>query len=115
MAENPLDLSESEEAAYWLRRLVEPAPAGSHIETLIRNAARKLGWTYTRAKDVWYGQARTIRAREMDTLRNAVRQRGQPSGIQQQDLSELYDEIRQRLTELELTISRARGNSTSNS
>jgi hypothetical protein len=111
MSENPLDLSESEEAAYWLRRLVEPAPAGSHIETLIRNAARKLGWTYTRGKDVWYGQARTIRAREMDTLRNAVRQRGQPSGIPQQDLSELYDEIRQRLTELELTLARARGGS----
>jgi cyclic pyranopterin monophosphate synthase len=66
-------MSVSEEASRLLRELAEPAPAGAHIETLIRNVARKLGWSYTRAKGCWYGEARAIRAEEMDALRAATR------------------------------------------
>lgn len=65
--------SASTEASDLLRRLVEPAPVGAHIETLIRSAAHKLGFTYSRAKSLWYGEARAILSIEMDALRSATR------------------------------------------
>ena len=62
----------SVEASELMRRLAEPAPAGAHIETLIRNAARRVGLSFSRARDIWYGNARRIDADEMDRLRGAV-------------------------------------------
>lgn len=59
------------EASDRLQRLAEPAPAGAHIETLISNVARKVGLTYSRAKAIWYKEARRIDSTEMDALRAA--------------------------------------------
>ena len=62
------------EASDRLQKLAEPAPAGAHIETLISNVARKVGFTYSRAKAIWYREARRIDSTEMDALRKASRE-----------------------------------------
>lgn len=63
-------MSDVAAAAHLLRGIPSAGP-----ETLIsertRDAARKLGWRFSRTRDVWYEQARRIDAREMDQLRLA--------------------------------------------
>lgn len=78
MFKTPLErskMSATAEASELMRRLAEPAPVGAHIETLIRNVARKAGLTFSRAQSIWYGNARLIRAEEMDALRLASQQK----------------------------------------
>lgn len=75
MSEIPSERSEmspSAEASELLRRLAEPAPAGVHIEALIRRVSRRVGIGFSRAKSIWYGEARRIDSEEMDRLRKAV-------------------------------------------
>lgn len=93
-------MSSSVEASELMRRLAEPAPAGAHIETLIRDAGRRAGLTFSRAKSVWYREARAIRAEEMDALRRAARKQDEAeSGLRQ----ELRD-LRSRLARLEARL-----------
>ncbi len=39
------------------------------IKTAIDYASRRLGWSYSRTKSIWYRNARRIESREMDRLR----------------------------------------------
>ncbi len=50
-------------AAVSCRRVAEP------VKTAIQRAAQRLGWSYTRAEDVWRLEARRIDSWEMDMLR----------------------------------------------
>ena len=59
------------EAAVGLRRLAEPISAGDRVKAQIARAARKAGLSFTRATDLWYGNARAIRAEELEAIRNA--------------------------------------------
>jgi len=59
------------EAAIGLRRLSEPIPAGDRVKAQIARAARKAGLSFTRATDLWYGNARAIRAEELEAIRHA--------------------------------------------
>lgn len=57
------------EASSLVRRIAEPRRVGDSIKIAIGRAADKLGWGYSRTRDVWYGRARRIDATEMDALR----------------------------------------------
>ncbi len=50
-------------AAVSCRRVGEP------VKQAIQRVAQKLGWSYTRAEDVWRLEARRIDSWEMDMLR----------------------------------------------
>jgi hypothetical protein len=63
------EMSSVAEASALLRSFVGDAPAGTKVKSLITSAAKAAGWPVTRAKDVWYGDARRIEAHEMDRLR----------------------------------------------
>jgi hypothetical protein len=39
------------------------------VKAAIRRASRRLGLPFSRARDIWYGDARRIDAEEMDKLR----------------------------------------------
>jgi hypothetical protein len=57
------------EAATLIR---EVAPLSRHMRTTkarIRSAAKRLGWTFGRAREIWKRAARRIDAHEMDQLR----------------------------------------------
>jgi hypothetical protein len=58
-----------EEAQSLVRRCAEPRPAGDQVKAAIRRASRQLGLSFTRTRDIWYGDARRIDAEEMDRLR----------------------------------------------
>jgi hypothetical protein len=98
-----LEMSASDEASEIMRGLAEPAPAGAHIETLIRNVARKVGFTFVRAKAIWYREARLIRAEEMDALRTASKKRGSEVVRLQYE----YAAIIQRIKRLEEALGQA--------
>jgi hypothetical protein len=66
------EMSSVAEASTLLRSFVGDAPAGTKVKSLITSAAKAAGWTVTRAKDVWYGDARRIEAHEMDRLRSVA-------------------------------------------
>ena len=61
--------SVANEAGLLVRRVAEPRPIGDSIKAAIVRTARRLGFSYTRTRDIWYGNARRIDAAEMDRLR----------------------------------------------
>jgi hypothetical protein len=66
------DWSAIEEAQSLVRRCAEPRPVGDKVKAAILRASRRLQFPISRTKDVWYGQARRIDAREMDRLRQVA-------------------------------------------
>ena len=98
------EMSAGVEAMNLMRAIAEPAPAGAHIETLIRSVARKVGLTFSRGKAIWYGEARIIRAEEMDSLRAVARK----TRSNEVELTSAYQsfvhEYEQRLARLEAAL-----------
>lgn len=50
---------------------------GEGVKSTVARAARATGFSYTRARDIWYGDARRIDASEMDALRRLERERAE--------------------------------------
>ena len=49
-----------------MQERIAPLGTAQFVSTRIRNAARRLGWSYSRAKDVWYADPRvSIKPREL--------------------------------------------------
>jgi len=58
------------EASSFVRRVAEPRPDGDSVKAAILRASRRLQWTFTRTKDIWYCDPRIrISAAESDQLR----------------------------------------------
>lgn len=57
------------EASDLVRRVAEPRRVGDSVKSAISRAANKLGFRFTRTRDIWYRRARRIDAEEMDALR----------------------------------------------
>lgn len=62
-------MSSVSEASELIRRIAGPREAGESIKAAIVKTARRLGFSYSRTRDIWYGNARRIDANEMDALR----------------------------------------------
>ena len=60
------------EAQALVRLCAEPRPAGDNIKGAIRRASWRTGMPFSRAKSIWYGDARRIEAAEMDRLRRGA-------------------------------------------
>lgn len=61
MSEKQLEKSEMSTlvfASTTMKNVLAPRAEGHNIQDRIRVAARKLGWSYSRAKDVWYADPR---------------------------------------------------------
>ena len=71
-SDNSSDISD---AMRLVRIAAEPRPVGDSKKSAIDRAARKLDWSFTRTRDVWYGTARRIDVREMDALRSLEQER----------------------------------------
>ena len=91
-------MSPSVEAAALMRQIAEPAPVGAHIETLIRDVGRKVGVKFSRAKALWYREARIVRAEEMDAIRAAAARK---QGEAEREVARKYGEIVERIARLE--------------
>ena len=61
--------SSIEEARALIRRCAEPRKLGELVKEAIFRASRRLEMPVSRARDIWYGDARRIDAHEMDRLR----------------------------------------------
>lgn len=86
-------MNASAEASTLLKQLAEPAPAGAHIETLIRGVARKVGLSFSRAKALWYREAAVVRSEEMDALRVAARARDEAEGALRREYQAVLSRI----------------------
>lgn len=63
------------QAAALIKRVADPRPSGDSVKAAIGRAARRLGWTWNRAKDVWYADARiSISADEMQDLKRRTKE-----------------------------------------
>lgn len=91
------EMSDVAEASALVREVVA-VDAGCTVGRRILQTARKLGWSYSRTRDVWYEQARRIDAREMDALRAAKRKR------EIEEASREYRELEARITALEAAL-----------
>jgi hypothetical protein len=66
------DMSSVSEAQTLVQRVAAPREATDSVKAAIVRAARRLGWKFTRTREIWYGHARRIDAAEMDALREAA-------------------------------------------
>jgi len=63
------------ESQSLIRRVAEPCPAGDSVKAAIGRAARRLRWSYTRARAFWYADDRIkVSADEINQLRTAAKQ-----------------------------------------
>ena len=63
------EMSSVGEARMLVRRIAEPREVGDSVKAAIVRSAWRLGFRFGRTKELWYGHARRIDAREMDRLR----------------------------------------------
>lgn len=57
------------EASQLIRRVAGSRDVTDSIKAAIGRAALRLGWSYSRTKEIWYRNARRIDAHEIDQLR----------------------------------------------
>ena len=70
MSEKLSEKSEVSDVSYASELLRQHiAPSSGSVKTRIFQSARRLKWSPSRTKDVWYGDARLIKAHEMDRLK----------------------------------------------
>lgn len=69
---NTPSASSIEEARVLIRQCAEPCRAGELVKEAIFRASRRLAMPHSRARDIWYGDARRIDASEMDRLRDGA-------------------------------------------
>lgn len=63
------EMSSVEFGSIALRRHISPPASGESVKDRIRLAARRLGWSFTRTKDVWYADPRvSISAEELRVI-----------------------------------------------
>ena len=90
------------EAAFRLRRIAEPCPVGDRVKAAIMRAARRSGLPVSRVEHLWYGEAKLVRAEEMDAIRRAdvARQKQEDSTREQvKSLGSLFAGIAAHLLE----------------
>lgn len=95
-------LSAVAEASFRMRRLAEPYPAGDRVKAAIQRAAKRAGLPIQRAENLWYGEARLVRAEEMDAIRQADEARRAKEEIareQAQQLGAVFASVAARLWE----------------
>lgn len=71
-SDNPSPASDVSKAKSLVRRCAEPCPAGDSVKEAVNRAARRLGFSHSRTRDIWYGTARRIESHEMDQLRDCA-------------------------------------------
>lgn len=92
------------EAAFRLRRIAEPRPVGDRIKPAIERAAKRAGLPTQRVENLWYGEARVVKAEEMDAIRRAdeARQAKEQSAREQAaELGALFAGIAERLRQVD--------------
>lgn len=65
--------SEISDAMHLVKLAAGPRVGGESVKLAIGRAARSLKWSFTRTRDIWYGNARRLDAHEMDKLRSLER------------------------------------------
>lgn len=68
-------MSSAREASDLVRQVAEPRPVGDSVKSAIGRAARRLGFGFSRTRDLWYEHARRIHADEIDRLRDQATRR----------------------------------------
>ncbi len=88
------------EAAFRLRRIAEPRPVGDRVKAAIYRAAKRVGRPTQRVEHLWYGEARLVKAEEMDAIRRVDEARlakEQSAREQAAELGALFSGIAERL------------------
>jgi hypothetical protein len=92
------------EAAFRLRRIAEPRPVGDRVKAAIDRAAKRVGLPTQRVENLWYGEARIVKAEEMDAIRRAddARQAKEQSAREQAaELGSLFAGVAERLRQID--------------
>lgn len=83
------------EASLLVREWAGARGCDDSVKAMIRRAARRLRFTYSRTKALYYREARSVSAAEMDALRKRERQAGD---------AELIASLRRRIDRIEIAL-----------
>jgi hypothetical protein len=84
-----------------LREIAEPRPPKDRTKVAIGRVAERIGATYWRAFDIWYGKARRVEPDECVRINEALAKRREEAARH-----ELHD-LKIRIARLEALLSRA--------
>lgn len=84
-------------------KMIVPRDSRS-IQEWITATARKLGWTYTRTKDVWYADARRIDGHEKEQLKAIKAKRDADTASEKRIARNEYAELCDRISRLETAL-----------
>jgi hypothetical protein len=93
------EMSDVASAQGMMRGFVD-SRQGDNLKHKLWSAAAALGWPQSRAKAVLYGEARVIKAREMEELRKAAKVNREIG-----ETADEYRELRDRLARMEVMLS----------
>lgn len=98
MSENHSEKSEMSSVEFVqdvLRNRVAPPGSGVNVSDRIRQASRRLGWSYNRTKDAWYADPRiSIKADEIRKLEETAGVRyGREEAISVEELIRRADDL----------------------
>lgn len=90
-------VSQMADVAILLRQLAEPRPVDDSIKQAINRAARRAGLTYSRAKSLWYREAKAW-AHEIEMIKSKL---SASAGKKEQALHGEIKELRARISAIE--------------
>lgn len=92
------------EASFRLRRIAEPRPVGDRVKAAIDRAAKRVGLPTQRVENLWYGEARVVKAEEMDAIRRtdeARQLKERTARDQAAELGALFAGVAERLRQID--------------
>jgi len=95
------------EAQSLLKEYISPPIVGGSVKGRIYQAARDVGFTFSRTHTLWYGNARRVDAEEIDRLRAAAVKKAAPITSEKsngQDFWATVNELRSKIEELQSRI-----------
>lgn len=97
-------MSSAAEMTTLIRTVASPAMPGESVKAVIARAARRLGFTYSRTRGLYYGEARRIDAREIDRAREVAREREATDRAIAQEAANEYKKMGERIARLEAIL-----------
>ena len=97
-------MSSAAEMTTLIRVVASPAVPGESVKAVIARAARRLGFTYSRTRGLYYGEARRIDAAEIDRAREVARKHEATDRALAHEVADEYKKLGDRIARLEALL-----------
>lgn len=94
-----ISMTAAVEARQLITAIAGPSTIGGGVKEALTRVARKTGLGHRRVRGIWNGEARAIRAEELDALRRAAKPKAETNALQ--DFASRLAAVEARLTSID--------------